>query len=260
MSCITLLSDLSLQDASVAVAKGILMQYVPDTPLIDISHEVTPFNVRQAAYLLASVYKNFPVGSVHLALCDIFSEKNPRLAICALNGCYFLAPDNGILPLALGSDLPAWESSELVPGATYTDWLHTAGKIINELQQKKTPSDLKVKPLQLKNTIGSTISIENKDVVNCEVIHIDQYENVVLNITKRQFDALINGRTFRLHFMLVEEINELSSSYNDVRPGFKLCRFNSSGYMEICVNRGKAASLFGIRLGGKYNDIKINFE
>ena len=260
MSCITLLSDLSLQDASVAIAKGILMQYVPDTPLIDISHEVTPFNVRQAAYLLASVYKNFPVGSVHLALCDIFSEKNPRLAICALNGCYFLAPDNGILPLALGSDLPAWESAELVPGATYTDWLHTAGKIISELQQQKKPSDLKVNPIPLKHIIGSTTGIENKDLVNCEVMHIDQYENVVINITKQQFENLANGRNFWLHFMLVEEINELSSSYNDVRPGFKLCRFNSSGYMEICVNRGKAASLFGIRLGGKYNDIKINFE
>ena len=260
MSCITLLSDLSLQDASVGVAKGILMQYMPDAAIVDISHEVCPFNVRQAAYLLSSVRKNFVAGTVHVVLCDIFSEKAPRLALYAVDGCYYLSPDNGILPLALGTEsTPAWECALPETGATFTDWLHTTGRMIHELQTKAS-SDLGLKSLQLKAPVGITTEPSDNHSINCNVIHIDQYENVVLDITKQQFDELANGRKFRLEFMLIEEISELSTGYNDVRPGFKLCRFNNSGYLEICVNRGKAASLFGLKLGGKYNDIKINFQ
>ncbi len=260
MSCITLLSDLSLQDASVGVAKGILMQYMPDAPIIDISHEVTPFNVRQAAYLLSSVRKNFPAGTVHVVLCDIFSEKSPRLVLCELDGCYYLSPDNGILPLALDTEsATAWECVLPHTGATFTDWLHTTGRMIQELQTK-TPADLGLKSRQLKAPAGIPAEPTDNHTINCNVIHIDQYENVVLDVTRQQFDAVANGRSFRLEFMLIEEITELSTGYNDVRPGFKLCRFNNSGYLEICVNRGKAASLFGLKLGGKYNDIKINFR
>ncbi len=260
MSCITLLSDLSLQDASVGVAKGILMQYIPDAPIIDISHEITPFNVRQAAYLLSSVRKNFPAGTVHVILCDIFSEKAPRMALCAVDDSYYLSPDNGILPLALGTEsMAAWECALPGTGATFTDWLHTTGSMIHELQTK-TPEDLGLKSLQLKAPASIPTEPADDHTINCNVIHIDQYENVVLDMTRQQFDAMANSRSFRLEFMLIEEITEVSTGYNDVRPGFKLCRFNNSGYLEICVNRGKAASLFGLKLGGKYNDIKINFQ
>ena len=96
--------------------------------------------------------------------------------------------------------------------------------------------------------------------INCEVIHIDHYENVVLNITRDQFNNYVQGRNFTLHFAQIEDISEISDNYADVRPGIKLCRFNSAGYMEICVNRGNAASLFGLRIGSRNNGIKIIFE
>ncbi len=112
-------------------------------------------------------------------------------------------------------------------------------------------------PYQLK-TIAENVPREGNP--ECEVIHIDRYENVVLNITKQQFEHMGNGRQFRLQFMRVEEINEISANYTDAREGFKLCRFNSNNYLEICINRGRAASLFGLRLGSRNNDIKIFFE
>jgi S-adenosylmethionine hydrolase len=55
------------------------------------------------------------------------------------------------------------------------------------------------------------------------------------------------------------EIKDLKKNYRDVAPGKKLCRFNSNGYLEICLNQGKAASLFGLKLGSIHNDIKITF-
>ncbi len=92
-----------------------------------------------------------------------------------------------------------------------------------------------------------------------KIIHIDHFQNVVINLTRRQFDELCNGKPFSLQFTQVEEINEINNSYGEVREGYKLCRFNSNGYMEICINRGSAASLFGLRLGSRHNNIKLIF-
>jgi hypothetical protein len=260
MACITLLSDFGLQDASVAIAKGILMQHTPNTPIIDISHDIKPFHTRQAAYLLSLAYKNFTPGTCHILLFDLFSETNPRLALCEYQGHYFLTPDNGLLPLALGAtSYNAWQCFEMKKENTFTDWLSTAGAIANSLQSQK-PDALNLAPLQLKIATQKITPSFESGAILCDVIHIDHYENVVLNITRQQFDQYANGRAFRLQFMGMEEVEEISNSYHDVREGYKLCRFNYNGYLEICINRGKAASLFGLRLDGRHNNIKIVFE
>jgi hypothetical protein len=260
MACITLLSDFGLQEASVAIAKGILMQHTPAIPIIDISHEIQPFNAGQAAYNLGSAYAGFPRGTIHVLLFDLFSETTPRLVLCEHNGHYFLAPDNGLLPLALGPAVrDALLCFELTKELGYTDWLSAVGKTTHSLQSKNI-GELGFPPVKLKVTKDKSTARFEAGVISCEAIHIDHYENVVINLTRTQFGLWGANRPFRLSFVGMEEIDTISNSYHDVREGFKLCRFNSTGYLEICVNRGRAASLFGLRLGGKNNDIKITFE
>jgi S-adenosyl-L-methionine hydrolase (adenosine-forming) len=258
MPCITLLSDFGLQDASVAIARGVLMQYT-DLPVIDISHEVQPFLTGQAAYLLATAYRNFPKGTVHLLLFDLFSDVTPRLVLSEYESHYFLAPDSGVVPMALGTAPDSWLCLEMGKENSFDDWLNAAARTTHELQNKK-PAALGLGKYVLKTKDLLPSPETTADGIACQVIHIDHYENVVLNITRPQFESLRNGRNFRLQFMMVEEIEEISNGYYDVREGYKLCRFNSNGYMEICINRGRAASLFGLRLGSKQNDIKILFE
>lgn len=264
MSCITLLSDFGLQDASLAAAKGILMQHVPDAQVIDVSHLVEPFHLQQAAYLLLASYPYFPKGSCHVLLFDIFSEKSPRLLLCEKEGHYFLAPDNGLLALAFGDDLEkVWTCYELTEPAIFKDWLHETGRIIRQLQEQgQVPAGLP--PCALRNAPKHLQPLVDHDTVECHVIHIDRYENVVVNITREQFDRIGKGRSFRIHFMRDEEISDLSNNYFNVREGEKLCRFNATGFLEIAINRGKAASLFGFRLNREhhliYSTIKIYFE
>lgn len=257
MGYITLLSDLGLQDASVAIARGILMQYSNDT-ILDITHEIAPFNTKQAAYLLRCAYGNFPAGTWHVLLFDLFSERHPSLLLCAHNGHYFFTPDNGLLPLAIGSAPErAWRCAVFENSETFTDWLHGIGNVMNRIRIDQAAINgleaCSPKIIQPGKALPSGI-------LNCEVIHIDQYENVVIDVTRQEFETLRQGRQFRLQFMQVEEISEISNSYSDAREGYKLCRFNSNGHMEICINRGRAASLFGLRMGGRNNDIKILFE
>jgi len=258
MACITLLSDFGLQDASVAIAKGILMQHAPHIAIFDISHDIMPFHVHQAAYLITTAAKHFPSGTCHLLLFDVFSEKTPRLLLTEYNKQYFLGSDNGIIPTAFNIE-NSWQYFEMNGHHTYIDWLIAAAKAANLLQDHK-PEALGLPAYTLRSIAGNTSHLPSSGTVECEVIHIDNYGNVVLNITKGQFESLTNGRQFRIQFKSVEDIDVIGGGYSDVRPGYKLCRFNSNGFLEICINRGNAASLFGLRLGKKNNDIKILFE
>jgi S-adenosyl-L-methionine hydrolase (adenosine-forming) len=259
MPCLTLLSDLGTNDPSVAVVKGILLQHTHDLPIIDISHEARPFNTRQTAYLLRCAYRSFPSGSIHLVLSDIFSGRSPRVLLAEDSGQYIICADNGITPLALGPQRKIWLYKELEQHHTFIDWVHNASSLAADILANNgitatlqehiprsipTPDD----PQQSNNT------------VKCAVLHVDQFENVILDITKDDFNRMRAGRNFTIQFMQTEEITEISNGYTDVRAGYKLCRFNSSGFLEICINRGNAASLFGIRLGSEQNDIKIVFE
>ncbi len=257
MACITLLSDFGLQEASVAIAKGVLMQHNPDLTIVDISHEVKQFYTAQAAYLLSAAWHHFPSGTCHILLFDLFSEKTVSVLVAEMDGQYFISADSGLLPAALPTPPETWIFKELSPAETYIDWLHAASKVINQLQG----SDMEVMNLQpfKPRNAKQNRPLETGDTIKCDVIHIDRYENVVLNITREQFESIGKGRPFRLEYVQVEEITELSNTYADVKPGQKLCRFNSNGYLEICVNRGNAASLFGLKLGGMKNEIKITF-
>ena len=86
MGFITLLSDFGLQDASVASVKGVLAQHLPEARIIDISHELEPFYLQQAAYLLLSSYKSFPQHTCHILLFDVFYDATPKLVICEKDG------------------------------------------------------------------------------------------------------------------------------------------------------------------------------
>jgi S-adenosylmethionine hydrolase len=259
MVCITLLSDFGSKDASVAITKGILMQHTT-LPIIDITHEITPYHTQQAAYLLHAGYRNFSPGCIHIILSDLFSEKSPRLVLCYHRGHYFLAPDNGVIPLALSSNPEkTWLCKAFDPKESFSDWLFSAASVIKS--RSETNTDQLLLPESVAREPKAALLPDVKgNVINCDIVHIDRYENVVINVTRELFDAVGQGRLFRLQFMRMEEINELTESYTDVREGYKLCRFNSSGYLEICINRGRAASLFGLRLGGKNNHIKLSFE
>jgi S-adenosylmethionine hydrolase len=258
MAYITLLSDLGLQDASVAIAKGILSHYSGDNNIIDISHEVTPFHTGQAAYFLSIACSNFPAGSCHIVLSDIFSEPEPKVIVSVVNEQYFISADNGIVPLALGKEnVRSTIISHLKKDEGFDKFVEECGKMLINL-----PASGKTLPMNHipKSAAAHYLPVIDRNFIECDVIHIDRYENVVINVTRQQFENTRLGRMFSLQFMEVEEITEISQNYNDVKTGYKLCRFNNNDYLEICINRGKAASLFGLRLGSRHNGLKITFE
>lgn len=258
MAILTLLSDLGYSDASAGIAKGVFSQYVQPHHIVDITHDIAPFQLEQAAYIFGTAWKSFPAGSVHLLLVDTFAGTTPRLVLSEEAGHYFLSPDNTLLPRAIGkAPASSWLVMELTKQHSFTDLLHTAGRIAQQLSV--TPA----KALQLPAYQLASEQVAQRPpsaTISCNVLHTDNYENVVIDVTQQEFAAVGMGRPFRLEFMQVEELTAINGDYREVRPGYKLCRFNRNGYLEICVNKGKAASLFGLKSGSSHNNIKLIFE
>lgn len=258
MGHITLLSDFGMQDASAAVAKAVMREYNPAASITDITHEVTPFHTAEAAYLLREAYDAFPAGTCHVILFDLFPGRDSGLILCELNNHYFITTDNGIMPLlADNGKVKSWKHTE--PTESFSRWLSLAANIIARLQAEK-PEALQLPSYELKNNSAQYLPAITPGSIDGDAIHVDRFGNVVTNITRSIFNSVRNGRPFRLEYTGVEEITEISGYYTDVRSGYKLCRFNSNGHLEISVNRGRADSLFGLRPGSRFNDIKIIFE
>ncbi len=259
MGCITLLSDFGMQDASAAIAKGILMQHIPKIPVIDISHEISPYHMGQAAYVASSAYSSFPKGAIHLLLFDLFSETAPKLVVAFHNEHYFFAPDNGIIPLMLGCNPDkSWLITSFTEGARYGNWLHHCANAIAKMQERPIDQLDYAKTTLIDAPKIYLPKLVNEATLLCDVAHIDHYENVALNINKQMFDKFVAGRKFEIRFKQTEVITKLANNYSDVENGEKLCRINGNNTLEIGINRGNAASLFGLKLGSSNNNIKIN--
>ncbi len=258
MTHITLLSDFGLHDASAGVVKGILLGVLPNAVITDLSHEVRPYSTDEAAYLLGSAYEAFGEGCVHVVLTDIYYEAVPKLILCQQGNQYFMSPDNGVVPMALGK-LPdsAWLCMELTKDKRFKDWVVQMANTIRMLTAT-TPDNAGLQPIAPKRiTAASATPNENS---NSKVIYIDHYGNVVTDMTADRLQAMSRNGRFVLRFMNVYTLNNLSAQYNDVIPGECLCRINKNGYVEICVNQGSAAMLLGLRMGSEHNQIKYSSE
>jgi len=97
MTIITLLTDFGTSDSYVAEMKGVLSTYAPKATLVDITHEVSPGDVRGAQYLLSRSWMFFPEGTIYVAVVDAGVGTDRRVLGATRFGRYFLAPDNGLL-------------------------------------------------------------------------------------------------------------------------------------------------------------------
>ncbi len=101
---IALLTDFGLQDQYVAAMKAVILSLSPKTLIVDISHQIKPQHVRQAAYLLWSVYKFFPPTTVFVCVVDPGVGSSRAILIARTRNFIFLAPDNGLLDFALSEE------------------------------------------------------------------------------------------------------------------------------------------------------------
>lgn len=248
MPLLTLSSDIGAQDYLVAAIKANLLQINPDFRIIDISHQIPPFNYPQAAYICRNAVKNFPDYTYHLIFINLFEKKPEQLLLAYHDKHYFLCADNGFLSMMLEGN------PELVIGipldrTAIKNTIYCTGvmgETINRISKGESIQSLGEPDVNFiqKNPLRPTLGDK---WIEGQIIFIDNFENVIVNITRDQFEEQRKGRKFRIVFKRDEVIEKISESYADVPEGEKLALFNSGGYLEIAINKGNAAGLFGLK-------------
>jgi S-adenosylmethionine hydrolase len=99
MSIITLTTDYGLKDHFVGALKGKILSEYPEISIVDISHDIDPFNTVEASYIIGAAYASFPKGTVHIIGVDIELNKENNHIVMQWNDHYFIAADNGILSM-----------------------------------------------------------------------------------------------------------------------------------------------------------------
>jgi S-adenosyl-L-methionine hydrolase (adenosine-forming) len=248
MPLITLTSDIGKQDYLSGAVKGVLMNMDASFRFIDITHELMPFNDPQAAYVIRNAVKQFPKGTFHIVLVNLFQNIPEHMLLVHHNNQYICLADNGLITMIL-EETPQEVVALTLDKSMPRNTLHCAevmGRAIEAISSGKKLSEVgdASVSIQVRNPLRAMTTAQ---YIEGQIIFIDHFENVIVNITREDFEAQRKGRRFKIVFKRDEVIDKLSETYADVSEGEKLALFNAAGYLEIAINKGNAAGLFGLQ-------------
>jgi S-adenosyl-L-methionine hydrolase (adenosine-forming) len=246
MPIITLLTDFGNADHYVAEVKGVLLSLAPDATLVDVTHSITPGDIRSAAYVLGRTWHRFPAGTVHLAVVDPGVGTSRAALAVSISDYWFVGPDNGVFtpvlqgtavqavalstpenasPTFHGRDLFAPAAAALSRGVP----LQTLGEPFGGIPERLAFTE----PHYEGNTIVG------------EVVYIDRFGSLVTNLTTELVPAYATLEVEDL------DLGPLRRTYADVTAGGLLAYIGSGGAIEIAVRNGSAARRLGVGVGGR---------
>ena len=260
MALITLTTDFGLQDAYVAGLKARLYRQLEAPEIVDITHLIDPFHIGQAAYVVRSVYRSFPEGSIHFIGVDFNETPEQELIIALLNEHYFVCTNNGFISLLEPEFNPTQCVKITLPQPTP---LEKAIHAIAHLHRSGALSVIGSNYGKLKQRTHHIPRINPQQTeIQGHVLHIDRYGNVITNITKKLFERVGQHRAFVIHARN-HSFEQVFNNYHEVirfdvpkenreEDGKKVALFNSEGHLELAIYKGNpnygggASTLFGL--------------
>ncbi|MEN8226234.1 MAG: SAM-dependent chlorinase/fluorinase [Bacteroidota bacterium] len=246
MPIITLTSDWGTKDHYLASVKGAILKQIPEARIIDISHHVPPHDLTQAAFIIKNCYRDFPPGTIHIiGVSTEESDVNPHTVIMA-DGQYFIGADNGIFTLIFDEhpekivEITLMQDSEFFTFSSRDRFVKAAAMIASG-EDISALGEIRDK---LNQKFMFAPVVEN-NVIKGIVIYVDNYQNVITNITKEKFKEVGKNRKYTISFR-GEAIRDIKDSYSDVPVGEILALFGCNGHLEIAMNNGTASSLLGL--------------
>jgi len=276
MSIITLITDFGNKDHFVAKIKGDIYRSFDKAKIVDISNNVSPFNIMEAAYILENAYKSFPEKSVHII--DVDSEKTveKKHIVIYLDNHFFISADNGILSILCQNINP-----EKIFEITIHDEMNnidSSSKIFSKVAchlAKGGKPELIGKEISEIKTVKNLKPFINEDLsqIVSSVIYIDNFGNVITNLKRNIFEEIRKGRSFEIsvrNYKFKKIYNKYSDIVNYNIPlnqrndeGKGMVVFNSSDLLQISIYRsnpknvGTASSLMGLKI---YDSVTISFK
>jgi S-adenosyl-L-methionine hydrolase (adenosine-forming) len=256
ISVVTLLTDFGEKDYFVASLKGVILGINPQARIVDLSHQVTPHNIEEAAYLLKSCYRYFPDGTVHLVVVDpgVGSARRPLLVTSSRH--FYVAPDNGILSYIYDE-----ETSVEVRHIENRQYRLDAAGATFDGRDVFAPAAAWLTKGQAPGSFGRLIRdyarlriSEPRWQEHClagEIVYVDHFGNLISNVTS---DHLREARSRRKGDMVQvsiggNTISGLVDHYGEGQDRTPQALINSNGQLEIFVKEGNAAELLKTTVG-----------
>lgn len=249
---ITLMTDFGLRDHYVAAMKGVILSICPNAGIIDVTHEVSSYEVAEAAYLLSQTWSYFPKKTVHVVVVDpgVGSMRRPILA--EVDGQRFIAPDNGVLTPLLTRE--GCKVRHIIQTRyfrkTVSQTFH--GRDIFAPVAAHVAAGVTAANLgpRIDNYLRLTIERPNRTARRGwtgAIQHIDRFGNIVTNFPVAEFPHIEHAPfEVTVGFRTIEK---LARSYAGMPPGELFAIIGSSGYLEISANQESAARKLGCETG-----------
>ena len=248
MSIITLTTDFGTRDYYVGAMKGVVLAIAPQATLVDLTHQVPPRDLLAGAFVLRHAAREFPPGTIHLAVVDpgVGSSRRPLAARAA--GHLWVGPDNGLFGFAF--DDPDCQ----VRAIAHPKLAHSRRSATFHGRDLFAPTAAHLAtgfPLEeVGPPVADPVRLEELTPqrqakrLRGQVIHIDRFGNLVTNIAAADLAGWDAGVRIRLGSG--RELDRICRTYADVDPGKLLALVGSAGLLEISVNSGSAARALGI--------------
>ncbi len=246
---VALLTDFGTKDHYIGVVKGRILKELNEglfVNFIDITHDVSPHDVKQAALLLYFSYKYFPHGTIFLCIVDPGVGTERKAIIIKTSNYTFVGPDNGVFSL-IYEEFSNFKAFEILPEKTFQPPFSTtfhgrdlfAPAIAFLLLEKNLLTF--ARPILKKSLIKINFPCPQKTSYGyiLSVWYVDRFGNLITNfsqkLAKKPFKVIVNEK----------EIS-LVKSYGYAKKGEVVALFGSEGLLEIAVNQGSAYEILNI--------------
>lgn len=255
---IALLTDFGFKESSVAAMKGTILGICPEAQIIDISHEVPSFDIKDGAFVFASAASYFPKGTIFVCVVDPGVGTERRGIVVETERFLAVGPDNGLFSLFMdregvknvyeikNEELMLKKKTHTFHGLTI--FSPVAAHLANG-----------VKPRLVGPKINDYIrwsfqkSIVEDGVILGEIIHIDQFGNGITNITEKDLEKINVKYDINMNVSIGGKriSSPFKRAYGYVKGGDYVCVIGSYDFLEISINQGNAANKLGLKVGDK---------
>jgi S-adenosyl-L-methionine hydrolase (adenosine-forming) len=247
---ITLTTDFGLQDAYVASMKGVILGLAPDVRIVDISHEIPPQGIVAGGYVLSCAFRHFPAGTIHLLVVDPGVGTSRRLLLARTENHFFLAPDNGALSPVFAMEPPrevfhltASHYFRADPSATFHG-RDILAPVAARLARGTAPAHFGEPVTDYLPSPLAPPAPQSDGKILLQVIMPDRFGNLILNLRQDEYHRLVGAALERPFLLEISgrKVSRLLQTYAEGEGRELFALFNSSGYLELAVRDGSAAS------------------
>jgi S-adenosylmethionine hydrolase len=255
---ITLTTDFGTKDGYVGAVKGVIKRINPHAEIVDITHEIEPFDVFGTAFTLNNFYRFFPQNTIHLVVVDPEVGSRRQALLIKTPNFLFVGPDNGVFSLVL-QDEEIDEITSISNRKYFLSGLSSTfhardifAPVAAYLSLGVDIREFGAPALECSRLFIPQKETSQKGIVG-EIIHIDNFGNLITNIEEES----IQKRKIKSIEIKHKRINQIARSYYDIPQGKIGAVIGSSGFLEIAANQGNVSKLVKADIATK---VRINFE